>query len=128
MKEGITQSDVDLKEIYFATDCLFDEITFVKSQEYHEDFYDAYLITDSMRERRDKEGYMEQEIELQQFFMELYKEKPGFYQVGDDFCFIKYENVLCYELTYKLDNKYIAKVHVACVKGEKPKITAALIK
>lgn len=128
MENGRTSSEVNLDEVFFATNYLFDEISFVDSQEYYDDFYSPNFITNSMKERWAKgEGNEEQEMEIHRMMMEMDKKKPGYYQVGENYCYKNHENVLCYKLTYKLDNKYLAKVHVACVKGEKPKITSVFI-
>jgi len=42
--------------------------------------------------------------------------------------YIKYQDVPFYLVTYKLDNKYLADVMVARVKGEKPKVTSVYIR
>ena len=121
IEKGQTQYDRDLSESFFATDILFKDIVFVKYEElYLEDVYQTGFVSHG--------HFDERELELLTASMEHHKGDPGFYSDGLDFCYIKYQDVPFYLVTYKLDNKYLADVTVARVKGEKPKVTSVYIR
>ena len=126
IKTGVVSSERKGAETFFQTDLLFDDIVFVDSYMYKRDFYDTDFFSPRIK-RYTEEGRLEKEKELQETMISIHKDDPGFYQVGYDYCYIKYKDVPYYQLKYKLDNKYLATVYVACVKGEKPKIVAVFI-
>ena len=126
MKTGIASTDGIDAEHFFETDRLFKEIVFVDSYTYTRDFYDTDFFSPRIKQYSET-GRLEEEREWQEKMISYHKDDPGFFQIGLDYCYIKYKDVPCYQFKYKLDNKYIATVYVACVKGEKPKITEVYI-
>lgn len=126
IKTGVVSSERKDADAFFETDLLFNDIVFVDSYMYKRDFYDTGFFSRNIQ-RYTEEGSLEKEKNFQETMISIHKDDPGFYQVGYDYCYIKYKDVPYYQLKYKLDNKYLATVYVACVKGEKPKIVAAFI-
>lgn len=115
-------SEKRLLRLYFNTDdYLFNDIKLVKSSFEKDDIYSTYfpsLYSDDFIEQYlgGKEEFLQSCHER----LEQYKNEPGFKSIGIDYIYIEYSDVPIYTFTYKLDNKYIANVEVACVKGEKP--------
>ena len=126
MKTGFVRTERIEAEHFFETDRLFKEIVFVDSYMYTRDFYNTDFFTPRIK-RYTEEGRLDEEREWQEKMISYHKDAPGFFQVGLDYCYIQYKDVPFYQLKYKLDNKYMATVYVACVKGEKPKITSVFI-
>lgn len=111
-----------LVRLYFNTDdYLFDDIRLVNSSLKKRDIYWTDFPSDYTDDFIEK--YMDGKDKFIQSCnekLERYKDKPGFKAIGIDYIYIEYSDVPIYTFTYKLDNKYIANVEVACVKGEKP--------
>ena len=117
----------DLKESIFETDILFDNIVFVDCKEHLDDIYHTSFISPYSETVIDALGGIETLREDQMYNINLHKDDPDFHKMNYDYCYIQYKDVPFYTLTYKLDNKRLAKVTVAWVKGEKPKITSVFI-
>ena len=129
IEKGQTTYVQDLKELFFETDLLFNEIVFTDYKELSpRDIYRTSFISQYSEEMAEKIGGIDKLRESQEQGINLTKNHPGFYCVDYDYCYIAYENVPFYQLTYKLDNKYLATVTLAQVKGEKPKVTSVFIR
>ena len=111
-----------LLRLYFNTDdYLFNDIKLVKSSLANEDIYSTHFpsfYSDDFIEKY--QGGKEAFLRTCNQLLEVHKNEPGFKSIGIDYIYIEYSDVPIYTFTYKLDNKYIANVEVACVKGEKP--------
>lgn len=111
-----------LVPFYFNTDdYLFNDIKLVKSSLANEDIYSTHFpsfYSDDFIEKY--QGGKEAFLRTCNQLLEAHKNEPGFKSIGIDYIYIEYSDVPIYTFTYKLDNKYIANVEVACVKGEKP--------
>lgn len=123
---GVVSNERKEARSFFSTDILFNDIVFVDSYMYKRDLYCTDFFSRRIS-RYIEDGRLEREKEFQDIWITQHKDEPGFYQVGYDYCYIKYKDTPIYQLKYKLDNKYMATVYVACVKGEKPTITSVFI-
>ena len=129
IEKGQTKYERDLREIFFETDILFNDIVFVEFKEsYPRDIYDTSFISQYSEEFMNQYGSVQEYQDRQTTMMDIFKDEPGFYKRDYDYCYIEHQNVPFYTLTYKLDNKYLATVTVAKVKGEKPKVTSVFIR
>ena len=129
MENGQTKYDRDLKEVFFETDILFDEIVFVEFKQLHpRDIFDTRFISQYSEDFMNEYSSVQEYKDRQTNMMEIYKDEPGFYKKDYDYCYIEHQDVPFYSLTYKLDNKYLATVTVARIKGEKPKVTSVFIR
>ena len=124
-----TKYDRILKNDFFETDKLFNDIVFVDLKgPYARDIYFTNFFSSLSDNSFEAYGGFEKRKELQEYCLRVDQDKPGFYKDGYDYCYIKHESVPFYKLTYKLDNKYLATVTVAVVEGEDPKVTSVYIR
>lgn len=121
MKYGQLLDRTELRDNLFDTDYLFDDIKFVSSEKIEVDIYSCHFQSTYSDD-------MGLSIEDKEELRDHFKDKPGFYSSGVDYCYIEYPDTPYYKLTYKLDNRYVATVYVACVEDKEPEITSIFIR
>ncbi len=126
---GQIRSAREVKDIFFETDILFERIVFTTMKgPNHMDIYRTSFFSQYEKNPSITTSELELLEKVHEKKMESHKDAPGFYAQGSDCCYVEHQSVPYFTLTYKLDNKYIATVTVAKMKGKRPEVTSVFIR
>lgn len=92
----------DLGDVYFQTERLFDNYKFIDKKETKIDLYNHILL----RTNNSNDSLFKHHAIL------AYQDKPKFKLDSSSCQYLEYENVIRYDLRYKIENKYILNIHV----------------